>query len=266
MDSEQLKFYNDSDIYFQSLKEAPREYFEEYISFVSFYLDKGAVLLDIGCGTGQSTELLGEAGYRVAGVDGSERYIKYARLKHPSAKFVHSDIQDLTFETDSIEAVGTYNTVEHFSDPEENLKEIIRIVKPGGYILVNAPNLLSINHAVNALLKYKGMTFEGKKSVAGLFYIFFRNIFWLFCSRLFPKKGFRRRKPVFDYNFSDNDATFFLNPTDLKNFFENNGCDTVSYQKIDFIKKKTLMKRIGSSLFPDFMGIIRLVVKKRIGN
>jgi SAM-dependent methyltransferase len=255
-------FYNSSDAYFAVLKNEPAEYYQEFIDLVKFYLqDKNSKILDLGCGTGQSSCLLSRVGYRVTGFDYSQRFIEHARKNFPEVNFVQGEVTALPFIDDSFDALVTYNTIEHFDDLEKGLREVARVVKKNGLIIIQAPNLISPKYPINAFLN-QGLTFEGKRNFRELIFIFLRNLVWLAQKKIGAKPRLIYRKPIFDFNFPDNDAMSFLSPPDVKNLLELAGCQIVNYQTIDHLAKCSKLKKIASRLLPDFMGIIRIVARK----
>ncbi len=71
------------------------------------------------------------------------------------------------------------------------------------------------------------------------------------------------RKPNFEYNFPDNDAVWYLNPVDLKNFLKSNNCEIVCYQNLNHIKNgKSELILFIAKIFPEVMGITRIIAKK----
>jgi ubiquinone/menaquinone biosynthesis C-methylase UbiE len=261
MDGQLKNFYEKSDNYFEIISNQPKEYYNEFLEFVEYHLDKGSKIIDIGCGTGQSTCYLSELGYKVTGFDLSSRFIDYAKKKYTNLDFINGESNKIDFSGDEFDAVASYNTFEHFLNIEESLKEMIRIVKKNGLIIIQAPNLLSLKYPINAL-KNKGLTFEGQKNFLELFLMFWRNFYWLSKKRILKKYSLKHRLPILDFNYPDNDATSFLNPYDLKLLLENNNCTILSYQGISHISKKNFLKALGCRFFPDAMGIIRIVARK----
>lgn len=57
-----------------------------------FALEKGARVLDVGCGTGAMASMLHEFGYSVQGVDQSERMLEVARRRNPKLNFQQADL------------------------------------------------------------------------------------------------------------------------------------------------------------------------------
>lgn len=264
MNNEQIKFYNNSQIYFDTINKGGDDYFSEYLLFISYHiLNLNSTILDVGCGTGQSTNYLAEKGYSVIGVDGGRRFTEQAKEKYKDQKFFCENADKLSFESNYFDVVASYNTVEHFSDVENSLKEMIRVVKVGGYVIINSPNLLSVWQPINAILKYEGESFEGINSMVCNIKFIFRNLFLIFVKSFQKKYNFIYRKPNFNFSFPDNDATWFINPVDIKNFFENNGCEIVVYQDLSHVKsRKTKFSLYMSFLFPGIMGITRVIARK----
>ncbi len=136
MREEQKNFYNNFEKYYITVKGQGKEYFAEYLSFISYYINKGKSILDIGCGTGQSTYYLSQLGYKSSGLDGSSRFVKFAKKKYQELDFINADAENLPFTNEIFDVVASYNTVEHFSNAKKCLKEMIRVVKKGGDILL----------------------------------------------------------------------------------------------------------------------------------
>lgn len=262
MDKEQLSFYNSSEVYFEILSLADEDYFKEYIDFIKHYARPGMMVLDAGCGTGQSTEMLRKLGYSVVGIDGTEKFINYAKDKFPEADLRLGDLCDLPFNNGSFDIVASFNTLEHVTDVPKVLAESLRVLKPGGLLLIHSPNLLSAKHMIDAYRLRDGMTFEGKKTSLELLFLSIRNIIWLISRTIAHKPKFAYRKPSEAFEFPDNDATVYLNPIDLRLALESLGAKIVSYQSVKHLDGRQLAKNIGGRLLGDHMGIIRIVAKK----
>ncbi len=73
----------------------------------------GNAILDLCCGTGQLASELTERGYTVAGVDGSEQMLSYARTNAPKATFHFSDVRCFELPSDFAIAFSTYDSLNH---------------------------------------------------------------------------------------------------------------------------------------------------------
>ncbi len=99
-------------------------------------------VLDAGCGTGYGCRLLAEGGAReVIGVDLARAELEMARPGMPeSVRLRTGDLRQLEFEDDSFELVVCFEVIEYVDDPLAVLAELVRVLAPGGLLLVSAPN------------------------------------------------------------------------------------------------------------------------------
>jgi len=83
-------------------------------------------------------------GAEVSGLDISDYLVKKARENFKKANIkanlISCDMRQIKFPNDTFDFVYTMGTVEHTSDPEVAVKEIYRVLKPGGRCLVGVPN------------------------------------------------------------------------------------------------------------------------------
>ena len=94
----------------------------------------GNRVLDACCGTGDLA-LAGErAGGRVVGLDFSERMLERARRKSASVEWVRGDLLELPFEDASFEAATVGFGVRNVADLEHSLRELRRVLRPGGRV------------------------------------------------------------------------------------------------------------------------------------
>lgn len=69
-----------------------------YVEMVLKGLPPGSQVLDLGCGTGSPVALyIAQRGYRVTGVDRSEKMLEFARSMVPEAEFIHGDMVEIQF-------------------------------------------------------------------------------------------------------------------------------------------------------------------------
>lgn len=106
---------------------------------------KGSKILDVATGTGQQAFAFAKKGYEVIGIDLSDAMLDVARKKNKfgNAKFEVADATNLPFEDDSFD-VSTISFALHdmpLTIREKILKEIVRITRPQGTIVVADYNL-----------------------------------------------------------------------------------------------------------------------------
>lgn len=96
--------------------------------------------LDVGCGPGLFSILLSQEGYQVTSLDYSPGMIEKAKRNLDEAGFipdiVRADATKLPFENESFDYIVSRNLVWNLENPEAAYKEWLRVLKPGGRILV----------------------------------------------------------------------------------------------------------------------------------
>lgn len=95
-------------------------------------------LLDAGCGAGLLSLLATLRGAQVSGLDASAPLLEIARERVPSADFREGDLEALPFADDSFDAVTAVNVVFYASDMAASIRELGRVARPGGRVVVTA--------------------------------------------------------------------------------------------------------------------------------
>jgi 2-polyprenyl-3-methyl-5-hydroxy-6-metoxy-1,4-benzoquinol methylase len=97
-------------------------------------------VLDVGCGTAYGCDILANSGARyVTGID-----IALPALQHGKTRFaatlVCGEISSLPFRSCAFDVVTCFEVIEHVREQESLLREMKRVLKPGGILLVSTPN------------------------------------------------------------------------------------------------------------------------------
>jgi ubiquinone/menaquinone biosynthesis C-methylase UbiE len=124
-----------------------------------------ASLLDAGCGDGRYFHVIAAdpPTERLAGCDISERILATARETASrlglEPELVRANVESLPFEDDSFDLVFCTQVLEHLLSPAEGVRELARVLRPGGVLL------LSADHAQNTVTR---VLYAPRLAVVGL--------------------------------------------------------------------------------------------------
>lgn len=93
-------------------------------------------VLDVACGTGDMAVELLRQGCSVTGVDLSKEMLAIAKRKAPQAEYRLADVERLPFGDASFDAVTCAFGVRNFVHLEQGLHEMLRVLKPGGRMVI----------------------------------------------------------------------------------------------------------------------------------
>jgi len=113
-------------------------------------LQRGARLLDGGCGLGEWTVYFTRQGYPTVGLDLSAETIAQLRKVFPDQEFHVGDIRATGVADATFDGYFSWGTFEHFEDGiDDCVREAWRVLKPGGYLFVRIP-FDNLRHAFSA--------------------------------------------------------------------------------------------------------------------
>jgi SAM-dependent methyltransferase len=97
-------------------------------------------LLDVGCGSASLLALMKKRGFHVTGVDFSSEAAAVAKIEN-GVRVVVGSLTDGAFPNASFDIVTLFHVMEHVTNPREVLREVVRILKPNGSIVLQVPNI-----------------------------------------------------------------------------------------------------------------------------
>ena len=102
-------------------------------------------ILDAGCARGRFVKGLVPTGARLYGVDLTETFVHSARTNVPGVSFTCASLSALPFDSETFDAVYCVEVLEHLPDTELALREMTRVLRPGGTLLVIDKSLQGLN-------------------------------------------------------------------------------------------------------------------------
>jgi ubiquinone/menaquinone biosynthesis C-methylase UbiE len=102
-------------------------------------------ILDIACGEGYGAYLLADVARSVIGVDIAEDVIEHARRKYgdnPKLSFKVGGCSEIPIDDASVDLVVSLETLEHHNQHEQMLREVKRVLRPGGTLIISTPDRL----------------------------------------------------------------------------------------------------------------------------
>ena len=112
--------------------------------FKAYVVAEGYVagdVLEVGCGEGRGIDLLIKKARTFTAVDKIKPVIERLKEKYTTGKFMSMNIPPLSGLTDNTyDVVVSFQVIEHIENDELFLREIYRVMKPGGIALLTTPN------------------------------------------------------------------------------------------------------------------------------
>jgi 2-polyprenyl-3-methyl-5-hydroxy-6-metoxy-1,4-benzoquinol methylase len=124
---------------------------------ISMHGIRGDVLVDVGCGGGQLWHYLGGKFAKYIGVDG----VLYEDLP-PKVEFHYHDFDSgrIPLPTGAADVVVALETIEHLENPRAFFRDLHRLTRPGGWLIVTTPNQLSLLSILTLIFKKQFNAFQ----------------------------------------------------------------------------------------------------------
>lgn len=164
---------------------------------------RGGRILDIGAGGGDFLAALGPQ-WEKYGCEVNEVAVRHAKNRH-DLTLQHGNFLEAGYASDFFDCVNLRGVIEHLPDPLGELREVRRVLKRGGVVAINTPNINSLCARL-----YR----EGFRLVDPRFHIYYFNPQTM--SRMLERAGFRVLRDAYFYL----DTPYADPPADLKQIAE----------------------------------------------
>ncbi|QKJ62000.1 bifunctional 2-polyprenyl-6-hydroxyphenol methylase/3-demethylubiquinol 3-O-methyltransferase UbiG [Flavobacterium sp. M31R6] len=110
------------------------------LNLINFYQPSKGLILDIGAGTGDFLSVAQKDGWKTVGVEPSDK--AKAIAKNKGVSFV---VNTSELESHSFDVISMWHVLEHVPNLDEQIKELKRLLKPSGTLIVAVPNFKSFD-------------------------------------------------------------------------------------------------------------------------
>lgn len=110
------------------------------IEMIESQLAPGSKILDVGCGTGHLAAELARRGFDTWGTDLSAGMVDYAKQHYNPDRFQVADIERIPFPDNYFDGIVCLGVMEYLGSDEPALREMWRVLKPGGHAVITTPS------------------------------------------------------------------------------------------------------------------------------
>ena len=103
---------------------------------VNTSINKNAVILDLGTGTGFLARIILKNGFNVLGLDLSKNMLAVAKKKAPQSFLVRGDAENIPFKDSSVDLIVSRWVLWTLPHPWKALEEVVRVFKPDGRVIL----------------------------------------------------------------------------------------------------------------------------------
>lgn len=145
------------------------------IEFLSGILPKAPCqILEVGCGTAFVSLYFAKRKYNVACLDINKKILDVARdnfkKEKVKGKFKVGNAEKLPFRDSQFDVVMSFGLLEHFEDPSQAIREMVRVLKPGGLFFADIVprrfSCQSLENIFNSLVVFVGYSLRGNLKLA----------------------------------------------------------------------------------------------------
>lgn len=115
--------------------------FSPYAEYICKVADMGTKLLDVGCGTGNFLYQMQKRGWDVYGIEPFQEAVDTSSRKIGNERIFKGELPKLKFKVKNFDVVTLWHVLEHLPNPTIYLTSIHNLLRKGGYLVMEFPNL-----------------------------------------------------------------------------------------------------------------------------
>jgi SAM-dependent methyltransferase len=105
----------------------------------------GRVVLEAGAGEGYGANMIADVASRVVGLDYDTGAVEHVRAAYPRVEMIQGNLAELPLPDGSVDVVVNFQVIEHLWDQPRFLRECLRVLRPGGELLISTPNRITFS-------------------------------------------------------------------------------------------------------------------------
>src|SRR3977135_4291271 len=105
----------------------------------------GRDVLEAGCGEGYGADLIADKARRVIGLDYDESAVAHVQARYPRVSMLHGNLAELPLPDGAVDVVLNFQVIAHLRDQGKFVVECLRVLRPGGVLLVSTPNRITFS-------------------------------------------------------------------------------------------------------------------------
>jgi len=140
-----VEFY-EQNVEYHEMTSSPGKVDHPQVKLLNCLIQTGETYAEVGCGSSPVCNMVSHTG-KIYGIDVSPIAIQRARelCTDSNAEFICSPAESLPLDDQSVSGCYSFEVLEHVWNPVLVLREMVRITKPGGFILISTPNHFSLD-------------------------------------------------------------------------------------------------------------------------
>ncbi|WP_178362115.1 class I SAM-dependent methyltransferase [Mycolicibacterium hippocampi] len=105
----------------------------------------GRDVLEAGSGEGYGADLIAEVARNVIGLDYDESAVAHVRARYPRVDMRQGNLAELPLSDGAVDVVVNFQVIEHLWDQGQFVAECLRVLRPGGVLLMSTPNRITFS-------------------------------------------------------------------------------------------------------------------------
>jgi SAM-dependent methyltransferase len=184
-------------------------------------------IVDFGCGGGVALSAAGERAQEAIGIDIGGFALAKANSRPGKHRTIKSDIAKVPLSSDYADIAYSFEVLEHVWDPAAVIREMVRVLKPGGTLLITTPNGFTMNLHLHLRPAVRFIHHLGAAVTLA--------------TAAMRTKPYQNIPPNLDVDsvYPDCDMITRIHPRSLKRFALEIGCEPLRIETFYFLRKKS---------------------------